>query len=71
MTIMPRDIPASAWLGKIEARGGPLFLQIVHYLEEAIAAGKLRAGDRLTPQRVAARSLGVDLTTVTRSCVRR
>ena len=67
MTIMQRDIPATAWLGKIEARGGPLFLQIVHYLEAGIAAGKLRAGDRLTPQRVVARSLGIDLTTVTRA----
>ena len=64
---MPSDIPAPAWLGEIDPRGGPLYLQIVQALEDGIAAGRLRAGDRLTPQRVVAGHLGVDLTTVTRA----
>ena len=64
---MPSDIPAPAWLGEIDPRGGPLYLQIVQSLEDGIAAGRLRVGDRLTPQRVVASHLGVDLTTVTRA----
>ena len=66
-TIMQKDIPAWAWLGAIDGRGGPLFLQIVQFLEEGIASGRLSAGDRLTPQRAVAGWLGVDLTTVTRA----
>ncbi|UPG94348.1 PLP-dependent aminotransferase family protein [Luteibacter aegosomatissinici] len=46
---------------------GPRYLQIVRFMENAIADGRLRAGDRLPPQRELARALGVDLTTVTRA----
>jgi DNA-binding transcriptional MocR family regulator len=64
---MQSDIPAERWLAPLEPRGGPRYLQIVERLEDAIAAGRLRAGDRLTPQRAVATHLGVDLTTVTRA----
>ncbi len=64
---MQTDVPATAWLGAIDPRGGPLFLQIVQSLEDGIAAGRLHEGDRLTPQRAVAAHLGVDLTTVTRA----
>ena len=59
--------PSVAWLTPIEPHGGPLYLQIVDRLEDAIADGRLRAGDRLTPQRAVASRLGIDLTTVTRA----
>lgn len=59
--------PSAAWLTPIEPHGGPLYLQIVDRLEDAIAGGRLHAGDRLTPQRAVANHLGVDLTTVTRA----
>ncbi|GGE03625.1 putative HTH-type transcriptional regulator [Aureimonas endophytica] len=46
---------------------GPIYQQIVEAMVEARAAGVLRPGDRLPPQRVLAERLGVDLTTVTRA----
>lgn len=46
---------------------GPRYLQIVRFVENAIADGRLRPGDRLPPQRELARALGIDLTTVTRA----
>lgn len=61
---MQSDIPATGWLTALDPHSGPLYLQIVQSLEEGIAAGRLRAGDRLTPQRAVAGHLGVDLTTV-------
>ncbi|TDV36199.1 GntR family transcriptional regulator [Paraburkholderia caballeronis] len=56
-----------AWVGVFVADGGPRYLQIVAFIERAIADGALRPGDRLPPQRQLAAQLGVDLTTVTRS----
>ncbi|UPG90022.1 PLP-dependent aminotransferase family protein [Luteibacter aegosomaticola] len=49
------------------AESGPRYLQIVRFMEKAIADGRLRSGDRLPPQRDLARTLGMDLTTVTRA----
>lgn len=46
---------------------GPRYVQVVRFLERAIADGRLRPGDRLPPQRQLARALGIDLTTVTRA----
>jgi DNA-binding transcriptional MocR family regulator len=46
---------------------GPRYLKIVRFMEKAIAEGRLRSGDRLPPQRELARTLGVDLTTITRA----
>ena len=64
---MPPDDASLAWLGELAAGDGPRYLQIVGFLELAIAQGRLRTGDRLTPQRRVAERLGVDLTTVTRA----
>ena len=64
---MQSDIAAIGWLDELDARHGPRYLQIVRSMENAIASGALRAGDRLPPQRAVAARLGVDLTTVTRA----
>lgn len=56
-----------AWLPALDAAGGPLYLQIVGAIEAGLAAGALRPGDRLPPQRSLAKALGIDLTTVTRA----
>ncbi|MET0313439.1 MAG: PLP-dependent aminotransferase family protein, partial [Hansschlegelia sp.] len=56
-----------AWAPKLNAGGGPVYLQIVDAIQQAIGAGSLREGDRLPPQRTLAQSLGIDLTTVTRA----
>lgn len=54
------------WAGVLDETG-PRYLQVVRFMERAIADGRLRPGDRLPPQRQLARALGVDLTTVTRA----
>lgn len=64
---MQSDAPGLSWLTALAPGGGPLYLQIVDSLANAIAAGRLQAGDRLAPQRAVASRLGVDLTTVTRA----
>jgi DNA-binding transcriptional MocR family regulator len=56
-----------SWLPLLSRQAGPRFLQIADALEKAIAAGELKAGDRLPPQRELAADLQVDLTTVTRA----
>ncbi|EJM97739.1 PLP-dependent aminotransferase family protein [Herbaspirillum sp. YR522] len=58
---------ALGWARGFTAKGGPRYLQIVDMMEQAIAAERLRPGDRLPPQRLLAQHLGVDLTTVTRA----
>jgi DNA-binding transcriptional MocR family regulator len=58
---------ALSWLRDLDPQGGPRFLQIVQFIEDAVASGRLSAGTRLTPQRAVAKRLGVDLTTVTRA----
>ena len=65
-TIHPDGSGAAPWVGSFVAGGGPRYLQIVGFIERAIADGALHAGDRLPPQRQLAAQLGVDLTTVTR-----
>ncbi|MBP0618647.1 PLP-dependent aminotransferase family protein [Cupriavidus sp. LEh25] len=61
------DRIASPWDLRITASGGARYLQIVDFIEQAIGEGRLVAGDRVPPQRNLAKSLGVDLTTVTRA----
>lgn len=56
-----------AWAPDLISGSGPVYLQIVDAIQQAIGAGSLREGDRLPPQRTLAQSLGVDLTTVTRA----
>ncbi|MEF9965073.1 MAG: PLP-dependent aminotransferase family protein [Comamonas sp.] len=62
-----QDAPLYRWLPRLSAHGGPRFLQIADALQAALAAGSLKPGDRLPPQRLLAAQLGVDLTTVTRA----
>lgn len=55
------------WLPVISAEMGPVYLAIAAAIAADIAAGRLRAGDRLPPQRLLADRLGLDHTTVTRA----
>lgn len=55
------------WLDRLDPAGGPRYLQIAGLIGDAVAAGTLRPGDRLPPQRKLAELLDVDLTTVTRA----
>ncbi|MFM0736590.1 PLP-dependent aminotransferase family protein [Paraburkholderia xenovorans] len=57
---------APHWFTGFASGHGPIYLQIVEFLESAIANGSLSPGDRLPPQRQLAETLKVDLTTVTR-----
>lgn len=56
-----------AWHPLLEERTGPKYLAIVEALASDIASGRLRAGDRLPPQRQLADALQVDLSTITRA----
>lgn len=55
------------WAPQIEGTKGPIYLAIADAIGAAIAAGELRAGQRLPTHRALADTLGVDLTTVTRA----
>src|SRR3954453_3758704 len=55
------------WTPRLEPDGGPKYVMIAEALASDIRAGRLRPGDRLPPQRLLAKELGVDLTTVTRA----
>jgi DNA-binding transcriptional regulator YhcF (GntR family) len=58
---------ALSWQPRIEAGSGPIYLAIAEALLRDLQSGHLRPGDRLPPQRLLAKALGVDLTTVTRA----
>lgn len=64
---MAGEAERADWIAGLDPGGGPVYLQIVTTLEEAVARGTLRHGDRLPPQRALAKRLGIDLTTVTRA----
>jgi DNA-binding transcriptional regulator YhcF (GntR family) len=55
------------WLPVISAEMGPVYLAIASAIAVDIASGRLKAGDRLPPQRLLAGRLGLDHTTVTRA----
>ncbi len=55
------------WLPRLDGVTGPKYLAIADAIADAVAAGTLRTGDRLPPQRELAKALSVDLTTVTRA----
>jgi DNA-binding transcriptional MocR family regulator len=59
--------PSLHWIGRFATNGGPRYLQIVAFMEQAISDERLKPGDRLPPQRLLADHLEVDLTTVTRA----
>ena len=54
------------WRPRIDRKSGPLYLALANAIAGDIQAGRLRAGDRLPPQRDLADALGVNVTTVTR-----
>jgi DNA-binding transcriptional MocR family regulator len=56
-----------SWLPDLGANATPKYLAIVDAIEEGVRTGSLRPGERLPPQRALARTLGIDLTTVTRA----
>lgn len=62
-----QDDGLTSWLPRLAARGGPRFLQIADALQQAVADGLLKSGDRLPAQRYLAAKLDVDLTTITRA----
>ncbi len=64
---MTDDSETPPWVRPLDASGTPRYLQIVRLIETALDGGLLRPGDRLPPQRSLARTLGVDLTTITRA----
>lgn len=55
------------WLPVIADDAGPVYLAIAAAIAADIAAGRLKPGDRLPPQRLLAGRLGLDHTTVTRA----
>lgn len=55
------------WRPTLEDRPGPVYESIVEALGTDIASGRLHRGERLPTHRALARTLGVDLTTVTRA----
>lgn len=55
------------WKPDLADRHGPKYLQIVDALSESIAAGKLKAGDKLPPHRELAYGLGVSPNTTNRA----
>lgn len=55
------------WMPTLKDRSGPAYLRIVEALTEDIASGRLRRGQHLPTHRELARSLGLDLTTITRA----
>ena len=55
------------WTPTISELSGPRYQRIVEAMEADIAAGRLVRGQQLPTQRALARTLGVDLTTVTRA----
>ncbi|XSG83252.1 MAG: PLP-dependent aminotransferase family protein [Methyloligella sp. ZOD6] len=55
------------WTPKIVRGSKPLYLAIADVLESDVRFGRLKAGDRLPPQRRLAKHLGIDFTTVSRA----
>jgi DNA-binding transcriptional MocR family regulator len=56
-----------SWQPDISSEDGPKYAAIAASIRRAIQDGQLRPGQRLPPQRDLAKSMGVDLTTVTRA----
>lgn len=55
------------WHPTLKDRTGPVYQRIIEALEEDIASGRLRRGQQLPTHRALAKTLGIDLTTVTRA----
>src|SRR3954447_22496725 len=55
------------WTPTLNDRRGPVYHRIVEALTEDVASGRLRRGQQLPTHRALAKTLGIDLTTVTRA----
>ncbi len=55
------------WMPDLVQGSGPLYLAIADAIAADMAAGRLKPGQRLPPQRPLADALGIDFTTVTRA----
>jgi DNA-binding transcriptional MocR family regulator len=55
------------WRPELTGSDAPLYLAIAEAIGRDVASGRLRAGDRLPPQRKLARALGVSGGSVTRA----
>lgn len=64
---MSRSADDLVWVPTIDRSAGPVYRSIADALEEGIRAGHVTEGTRLAPQRLLARKLGVDFTTITRA----
>ncbi|VVE32900.1 GntR family transcriptional regulator [Pandoraea capi] len=58
---------ATFWKPALTAGKGPRYLRLASFIEQSVADGRLRPGDRLPAQRELASWLGIDFTTVTRA----
>jgi len=58
---------SDSWVPDLTRGGGAKYVAIAEAIASAVETGKLRAGDRLPPQRDLAARLGIDLTTVTKA----
>ena len=56
-----------AWMPQLARDGAPLYLAIADAIANDVAAGRLKPGQRLPPQRPLADALGIDFTTVSRA----
>jgi DNA-binding transcriptional MocR family regulator len=54
------------WRPRLDRKAGPLYVALAGAIASDVQTGKLKAGDRLPPQRELADQLGVTVTTVTR-----
>ncbi len=59
-------VPMTMWTPSLKASGEPIYVALARALAEDVAAGVLRPGDPLPPQRELARAMRVSLGTVTR-----
>ena len=59
------SIPLPAWAAAIRKETRPVYAAIVDAIAAAVHDGRLAPGDRLPPQRLLAKGLGLNLTTVT------
>ncbi len=60
-------VTADNWVPDLARAGGAKYVAIAEAIASAVETGRLRAGDRLPPQRDLAARLGIDLTTVTKA----
>ncbi|MDM8357216.1 aminotransferase-like domain-containing protein [Pandoraea communis] len=61
------SLRATFWKPALIAGKGPRYLRLAGFIEQSVADGRLRPGDRLPAQRELAAWLGIDFTTVTRA----